>query len=57
MKHCIEVTAAPYFPGQPRRYYAADFSAGADVDDSGTTHQVQEVHGAMMFVTRTDLNF
>jgi len=57
MKHCIEVVTAPYSLGQPRRYYTADYPVGAHVDDSGTTYQVRDVNGVMMFVARTDLNF
>lgn len=50
MKHCIEVTAAPYSLGQPRRYYASDYSVGWYVDNNSTTYQVREVCGTLMFV-------
>lgn len=50
MKHCIEVTAAPYSLGNPRRYYAADYQTGAYVDNSGVTYQVKDVRGTLMFV-------
>lgn len=50
MKHCIEITVAPYSLGQPRRYYAADYPVGACVDDAGVTYQVREVSGVLMFV-------
>lgn len=50
MRHVIEVTAAPYSPGQPRRYYAADYPVGSYVDNSGMTYQVREMSGVLMFV-------
>ncbi len=50
MRHVIEATAAPYSIGNPRRYYAADYSIGSVVDSDGVSYTVKLVGGVVMFV-------
>lgn len=50
MHHCLEVTTAPYSPGQPRRYYAADYPLGSVVANGCEYYEVRYVGLDLMFV-------